>query len=81
MIIFCLIYTTIIALLLAIKIDKLEDRFYQKHEADVRYRDQETAARVSQGKAMKQKIHRTQMKIRDLDTTVGYVSHKVSELD
>lgn len=76
-----LIYTTIIAFLLATKIDTLENRFYKKHESDVRYRDQETAARVSQGKAMKQKIHRTQMKVRDLDTTLGYVSHKVSELD
>lgn len=61
LIILALVFQVLIDVLSAAAIGKrlnaIEDRFFRKHEADVRHRDREVGARSEQIKVLKQRVH------------------------
>lgn len=49
---------------LSVKIDQIENRFFRKHESDVRYRDRETEARAGSVTKLRQRIHKLECHIK-----------------
>lgn len=45
------------------RLNQIEDRFFRKHEADIRHRDRETQARSEQIRTLKGRVHNLDRKI------------------